>query len=100
MFFSILYFCKQRLYYYYYCRHYYYFILGLSVMAIVYPVGEVKSIYYLGGFCISHYLLCDKQFQNHKLALTFRLVSWLAQPHRRLEVSFRTVQDFSFWGPD
>ena len=32
---------------------------GLSVMAVLYPVGEVKSTDCLGGCCISHYLLCS-----------------------------------------
>ena len=52
MFFSTLYFCKQTV-----------LLLlslsGLSVMAVLYPVGEVKSTDCLGGCCISHYLPCN-----------------------------------------
>lgn len=64
-------------------------------MAIVYPVGEVKSTYYLGGFCISHYLLCDKQSQNHKLAL----LSHFQTCELAGTAPLQAVPDFSFWGP-
>ena len=95
MFFSTLYFCKQRLCYYYYrCQGFQswqYYILWVRLKA---PTVWVDAV--LATTCCA--VSKPRTLSQHS-CLTFRLVGWLAQPHCRLQVSFRTVPASSFWGP-